>query len=92
MNAPNKPTWQELVEIEPRLAHLPAIAARGGCELTWREVKRALVPLVGWHARTNRAVLKTVEAWDCCHGHLRDVFEGATWTQSWDAATGGEPS
>lgn len=74
------PTWQELVEAEPRLVEVEALALRlhprasqDDWPWAWSEVKAAFMPLVGWEAE--QYAVRHSAAYDAAYDHLLDVFE-----------------
>lgn len=74
------PSWQELIEREPRLLDLEAwcllqpTCGREFWVMYSREFKPRLNRLVGWDVRDE--FLRTHWAWMAAHSHLMDVLEG----------------
>lgn len=71
--APRRPTWQEIVALEPRLPVLVDDARRIR-RPTWNDyarLKNRLSSLVGWDARPGVApLLRTTAAYDVCIDRL----------------------
>ena len=72
-------TWEELVELEPRLEglRLDAQASRPenkrgfNYELAWARFKNPIANLVGWHRRDDcNPSLKTTDAYDVVYSKL----------------------
>jgi hypothetical protein len=79
---PEKLTWDELVEIEPRLDSLlaqvedsrPSRKKGFNYEIAWGRFKDPISDLVGWHRRDGDPRLQTREAYEVVYWHLWHVL------------------
>jgi len=74
------PTWVELIQVEPRLVEVEAMALRlhprasqDDWPRAWSDVKAAFMPLVGWEAE--QYGLRHSAAYDVAYDHLLNAFE-----------------
>lgn len=77
-----RPTWPEIVQREPRLQAVEALARRAGTgsddyRAWYREVKPRLERLVGHLADDQVPPLQTSAAYDVAYHHLLRVYEDA---------------
>lgn len=85
---PDRPTFERLARLEPRLAETRATRASadssfdpcasffGYAAFEGRGFKPRIVRLVGWHRPSGPPELQTSDAYDCVYRAILDVLEG----------------